>query len=339
MTTEIEQLHAIPSTMTPPASPWRHLSTVVIVGLIAAIPLVFFGDYWMFVAAKILAFGIAAMGLQILYGRAGLMSLAQGAFMGVGAYTGYLVAQSGLGPGMQLLAVIGVASFVALIVGLPTLRLSPLRLAIVTLAFGELFNWLLINSTEWTGGSQGAPVDPLIILGFDTSYPLDAYVVALAFAVPLTLLALNLGQTHLGRRMMSIRDSEMAAVSVGVFVPKTKIIAFVLSAVFGGIGGWLYSATTGFIAPPDFDLFASVFLLAAVVIGGSRSVAGAWMGAAFIVLLPEGFNLIGQPNLYALAGGVLLATTALLLPDGFAGVFARAKSLTARIRAQREHGA
>ncbi|TFD07599.1 MULTISPECIES: branched-chain amino acid ABC transporter permease [unclassified Cryobacterium] len=336
MTTQIRQLPATPSMMSPPPARWPHLSTVVIVGLIAAVPLVFFGDYWMFVAAKILAFGIAAMGLQILYGRAGLMSLAQGAFMGVGAYAGYLVAQSGLGPGIQLLAVIAAASLVALIVGLPTLRLSPLRLAIVTLAFGELFNWLLINSTEWTGGSQGAPVEPLIIFGFDTSYPLDAYLVALAFAVPLTLFALNLGQTHLGRRMMAIRDSEMAAVSVGVFIPKTKIIAFVLSAVFGGIGGWLYSATTGFIAPPDFDLFASVFLLAAVVIGGSRSVAGAWMGTAFIVLLPEGFNLIGQPNLYALAGGLLLATTALLLPDGFSGVFAHIKSLITRMRAQED---
>lgn len=313
----------------------RHVPAIVVAIILAVIPLLFFGDYWMFVAAKILAFGIAAMGLQILYGRAGQMSLAQGAFMGVGAYTGYVMASSGAAPGLQLLAVIGVAVVIALIVGLPTLRLSPLRLAIVTLAFGELFNWLLINTSRLTGGTQGAPVEPFVLLGFDTSYPLDAYLLTLVFAVVLTLLAVNLGSTQAGRRMAAIRDTEMAALSVGVFLPKTKLIAFVLSAVFGGIGGWLYSGITGFIAPPDFDLFASVFLLAAVVIGGSRKVVGAWLGAAFIVLLPEGFNLIGQPNMYALAGGALLAITALLLPDGLAGAAAH---ITARTKAAFSRG-
>jgi len=302
---------------------WRHLPAIFVAVALALVPLLFFGDYWMFVAAKLLAFGIAAMGLQILYGRAGQMSLAQGSFMGVGAYTGYILSSNGVSPGLQLLAVIAIAGVVALIVGLPTLRLSPLRLAIVTLAFGELFNWLLINTSQFTGGTQGAPVKPFVVLGLDTSYPLDAYLLTLAFAVVLTLLALNLAGTQSGRRMAAIRDTEMAAISVGVFLPKTKLIAFVLSAVFGGIGGWLYSGVTGFIAPPDFDLFASVFLLAAVVIGGSRTVIGAWLGAAFIVLLPEGFNLIGQPNLYALAGGALLAITALLLTDGLYGALAR----------------
>ena len=302
---------------------WHHIPAIVVAIVLAVVPLLFFGDYWMFVAAKILAFGIAAMGLQILYGRAGQMSLAQGAFMGVGAYTGYILSSSGVTPGLQLLAVIAVAVVIALIVGLPTLRLSPLRLAIVTLAFGELFNWLLVNTSRLTGGTQGAPVEPFVVLGLDTSYPLDAYLLTLAFAIVLTLLALNIAGTQPGRRMTAIRDTEMAAISVGVFLPKTKLIAFVLSAVFGGIGGWLYSGITGFIAPPDFDLFASVFLLAAVVIGGSRKVIGAWLGAAFIVLLPEGFNLIGQPNMYALAGGALLAITALLLPDGLIGALTR----------------
>jgi branched-chain amino acid transport system permease protein len=120
--------------------------------------------------------------------------------------------------------------------------------------------------------------------------------------------------------MLAVRDTELAAESVGVAVARTKITAFLISAVYAGIAGWLYAAITGFIAPPDFDLFASVYLFVAVVIGGAGTVVGAWLGAAYIVLVPELFTLAGQPNLYPIVGGALLAVVALVVPDGIVGM-------------------
>jgi branched-chain amino acid transport system permease protein len=154
----------------------------------------------------------------------------------------------------------------------------------------------------------------------DSSEPLHAYLIALVPAAIATAFAAHLGRTQLGRRMLAVRDTELAAESVGVAVARTKITAFLISAVYAGIAGWLYAAITGFIAPPDFDLFASVYLFVAVVIGGAGTVVGAWLGAAYIVLVPELFTLAGQPNLYPIVGGALLAVVALVVPDGIVGM-------------------
>ncbi|MCU1670602.1 MAG: inner-rane translocator [Blastococcus sp.] len=296
--------------------------TAVIVVLVAAPPLIFSG-YWLFVAAQVLAFGIATLGLEILYGRTGQLSLAHASFMGVGAYTGYVLSQHGYGVPAQLGAVLVVALVTGAIVAVPTLRLSGLRLALVTLAVGELFAWLLTNTTGLTGGTQGAAVAPVVIGSLDSSVPLYAYLIALVPAALATLLAVHLGRTQLGRRMLLVRDSETAARSVGVAIARTKIIAFLLSAVFAGFAGWLYSVVAGFISPADFNLFASVYLFVAVILGGAGSVVGAWLGAAYVVFMPQLFTLMGQPNLYPLIGGAILAVVALLIPDGMVGLARR----------------
>ncbi|MGC5029315.1 branched-chain amino acid ABC transporter permease [Micromonospora sp. DT229] len=298
----------------------RVLTRVAVFAVIAAVPPLFFDDYWVFMAAQVLAFAVATLGLDILYGRTGQMSLAHASFMGVGAYTTYVMASYGYGPAMQLAAVIGVAAIAALVVSVPTLRLSGMRLALVTLAFGELLAWAIRNTTDLTGGTQGASVDPFLFGRLDSSEPLHAYLIALVPAAIATAFAVHLGRTQLGRRMLAVRDSELAAESVGVAVARTKITAFLISAVYAGVAGWLYAGITGFIAPPDFDLFASVYLFVAVVIGGAGTVLGAWLGASYVVLMPEVFTLAGQPNLYPIVGGALLAIVALLVPDGIVGL-------------------
>jgi branched-chain amino acid transport system permease protein len=298
----------------------RKLTRLTVFAVIAAVPPLLFDSYWVFLAAQVVAFAIATLGLDILYGRTGQLSLAHASFMGVGAYTTYAVSSYGYGPAVQLAAVVVVAVVAALVVAVPTLRLSGLRLALVTLAFGELLAWVIRNTTDLTGGTQGASVDPIVIGLLDSSEPVDAYLIALVPAVIATVLAAHLGRTQLGRRMLAVRDTELAAESVGVAVARTKITAFLLSAVYAGVAGWLYAAITGFIAPPDFDLFASVYLFVAVVIGGAGSVLGAWLGAAYIVLVPELFTLAGQPNLYPIVGGALLAIVALVVPDGIVGL-------------------
>jgi branched-chain amino acid transport system permease protein len=295
------------------------LSVAGLAVLLAGIPLLL-SDYWVFLFAQVLVYGIATQGLNILYGRTGQLSLAHATFLGGGAYTTYVVITYGYSP-LAALVVAWVVSLVAgLVVAVPTLRLSGLRLALVTLAFGELFQWVIVNTTETTGGTQGTPVDSIVAGSIDTAQPLWAYVLALCFAVPATLLALQLGRTQLGRGMLAVRESELAAASAGVAIARTKIIAFVAAALFAGTAGWLYAFTSGFLAPTDFDLFASVYLLVAVILGGSGSVLGSWLGAAYIVLVPQLLNQLGFPNLYSLVGGAVLVVVALLVPDGMAGL-------------------
>ena len=285
-----------------------------------ALPALTFPAFWLFLAAQVAAYAIATLGLNVLYGRTGQLSLAQATFMGTGAYTGYIVGSGGHAPLVQLLAVCAVSLVAGLVVAVPTLRLSGLRLALVTLAVGELFAWVLVHTTDLTGGTQGANVDPLVIGPLDATVPLFAYLLGLLPALVATAFVLHLDRTQLGRRMLLVRDSELAARATGVPIIQTKIVAFLLASLFAGVAGWLYAGINGFVSPPDFDLFASVYLLVAVVIGGARSVLGAWVGAAYIVVLPQVFTAVGIPNLYALVGGALLALVALLAPDGLVGL-------------------
>lgn len=298
----------------------RLAASIAVIMVAAALPPLLLEGYWVYLAAQTVTFAVATLGLNILYGRTGQLSLAHASFMGAGAYTTYIVADRGYGAAIQLGAVVVVSVIAALVVSVPTLRLSGLRLALVTLAFGELFAWVIIHTTELTGGSQGAPVSVIDVGALDSTDPVDAYVLALIPAAIATAIAVHLARTQLGRSMLAVRDSELAAESVGIPVARTKVIAFLISAVYAGVAGWLYAAVTGFIAPPDFDLFASVYLFIAVVIGGSGSVLGAWLGAGYIVLVPELFTLVGQPNLFPLVGGALLAVVALLAPDGIVGI-------------------
>jgi len=312
---------AVPAAAEKPARS-RRQTLVVVVGLLAAIavPALTFPAFWLFLAAQVAAYAIATLGLNVLYGRTGQLSLAQATFMGAGAYTGYVLGSQGQAPLVQLLAVVAVSLVVGAVVAVPTLRLSGLRLALVTLAVGELFAWVLVHTSPLTGGSQGANVEPLVIGPLDASVPLFAYLLGLLPALLATALVLHLDRTQLGRRMLLVRDSELAARATGVPIIQTKIVSFLLASVFAGIAGWLYGGINGFVSPPDFNLFASVYLLVAVVIGGARSVLGAWVGAAYIVVLPQVFTALGIPNLYALVGGALLALVALLAPDGLVGL-------------------
>lgn len=307
----------------------RKCARATLLLLVMVAPPLVLDSYWLFIATQFLAFGIATLGLHILFGRAGQLSLAHGAFMGVGAYTTLLVANRGYSPLLQLLVVAVVSLVIGALVALPTLRLSGLRLALVTLAFGELFLWALTNTTETTGGTQGTAVPTMLIAGLNTSEPVDAYVFALVPAIAATLLAAHLPRTQVGRRMAAVRDSELAAKSAGIPVARTKTTAFLISSLLAGVAGWTFASVTGFIAPTDFHLFSSVYLLAVVVMGGARSVVGAWLGALYLVGAPQLFTLANQPNLYPLVGGALLTGIALLAPAGMVGL-----TVTARSRAR-----
>lgn len=301
---------------TPLPAPWMRVGGLaVVLAAYAVLPLLF-GEYAVYTAAQVMIYAVATLGLDIVYGRAGQLSLAHASFFGLGAYVAALSGPLALPLWAQPEIVVLLAIVAGAVVAVPTLRLSGLRLSLVTLLFGELFTWGIDHSVGLTGGSEGMTVNPLTLGGFDTQDPLDAYFLAGALAAGATLLAAQLGRSQYGRRMLAVRDSELASVSVGVPVVRTKITAFIISAVFAAVAGWVYAYVVGFVSPTTFDLFGSVNFLVAVILGGAGRVLGAWMGAAYIVLVPEAFTGLGYPNLFPVLGGGVLVAVALFLPGG-----------------------
>lgn len=291
---------------------------VALVGFVSLLPL-FLGKYHIYIVTQVMIYAVATLGLHILYGRAGQLSLAHASFFGVGAYAAALSSSFAVPIVLQPLLVVAAAVILGAIVAIPTLRLSGLRLALVTLLFGELFVWLINHTGSLTGGSQGITVMPLTMGGFDSAEPLHGYALAATVSLMATALCIQLARTQYGRRMLAVRDSELASASVGVPIVRTKIVAFVLSATLAGIAGWVYAYVVGFISPTTFDLFGSVNFLVAVILGGSGRVLGAWLGAVYIVLVPEIFNTIGYPNLFPIIGGGILIVVALVIPGGLVG--------------------
>ncbi len=294
---------------------WRAASIAMLLGAYTAFPFLL-GEYAVYTLAQVMIYAVATLGLDIVYGRAGQLSLAHASFFGLGAYAAALAGPLAL-PLWAQPELVGLLAIVAgAVVAVPTLRLSGLRLSLVTLLFGELFTWAIDHSGGLTGGSEGITVNPLTVGGFNSQDALHAYLLTGALAAGATLLAFQLGRSQYGRRMLAVRDSELASISLGIPVVRTKIVAFIMSAVFAAVAGWVYAYVVGFVSPTTFDLFGSVNFMVAVILGGAGSVLGAWLGAAYIVLVPEAFSGLGYPNLFPILGGGVLIAVALLLPGG-----------------------
>jgi len=200
------------------------------------------------------------------------------------------------------------------------------------LLFGELFVWAVDVNIGLTGGSEGMSVAPLQIGGFSTVSVTDSYILAAVVAVVATLVAAEATRGQWGRRLLTIRDTELAAASIGIEVRRTKVAAFMLGAVFCGIAGLLFGYTQGTVAPSTFDTFPSVYLLVAVLLGGAGSLTGSWLGAAYVALVPDAFSALGVPNLYSVLGGGVLVAFTLLMPGGLVSVPQRLGRLVGRNR-------
>lgn len=280
--------------------------------------------YWIFLVTTLFAYAIAILGLQILFGECGQLSLGQASFMALGSYTAAVsTATFGLTLPYEMALAMVLCGGVAAVVALPALRVSGLRFALVTLAFGGLVQWLLREVKSVTGGEQGLFVPAYLAGPFDGSDPLFKYTLTGSLAVLVTLMVWHLPRTRIGRAMSAVRESELAAVSVGVSVRRTRFVAFVLAGVLGGMSGVLLAHASGAISPITFDLFGSIFLLVGLILGGARSVAGAWIGAAYLVIVPEVFSSLGLDRFYVVVSGALLLLVVMAFPTGVAGLLPR----------------
>lgn len=281
--------------------------------------------YWLFLVTMFFAYVIALVGLKVLFGDAGQLSLGQAAFVGIGAYTAAIVTDSlSLTLPYELLIVAAVCALIAAVIAIPALRVSGLRFALVTLAFGELFQWFLRDAKGITGGEQGLYVPPLLMGPVPGKSPLTLYIVTLVGAVLFSLLAWHLPHTKVGRAMSAIRESRLAAESVGVSVWRTKLFAFIFAAIAAGISGMLIAHTSGSISPTSFGLFSGIYLLVAIILGGARSTLGAWIGAVYLVIVPALFTAVGLDGVYVLFSGAVLLVVIMVFPSGIAGVIQQA---------------
>lgn len=286
-------------------------------------------------AAYIFIMCIASLGLMTLTGFTGQVSLGQAAFLSIGAYTQAQLLANGVPLPVSLLGAGLCAGFVGLLIGLPAIRVSGLHLAIVTLAFAIVTEHVMGRWTAFTGGHSGMAVPEPMLLGHSLAQPLPFYYLCLAVLVIVLLLLLNLMRSATGRAFVGVRDSEAAAQGLGIRVARTKVVAFVISAMVSGVAGALLAHQIQFITPEAFGLMLSLQLVLMVFIGGMGSLRGAILGALLIGMLPSLISLFkevlparigNQFGLELFVYGAVLVFFVLLEPRGLNGRWLRIRS-------------
>jgi branched-chain amino acid transport system permease protein len=302
--------------------PVNFLPAGILLLLAFALP-VFVPAYYLYVGNTLMTYAILALGLDILMGWSGQFAFAHIAFYGVGIYTTALL-QARFGVpfviGLPIAAVL--AGLMGWIIAWPATRLRTVYLALATYAFAECAQWVFRTWDKVTGGSDGLRISPLSVLGHVTGTDVRAFpVVAILLAVVLTA-TLYLTRSRLCRDLTAIRDSEHVAAASGIDVRKTKISAFVISAVYAGISGGGYTLFQSFVNPDVLGVNQLVLVLSMVVVGGTGSIAGVLLGVVVVGLLPELLRaapsslLVWQEFVY----GVILVLSIMFMPRGLWGL-------------------
>jgi branched-chain amino acid transport system permease protein len=236
-------------------------------------------------------YAIAGIGLMLLVGYTGLVSLGHAAFLAVGAYCHSWLLGNGVPLPLAMVAATLVTAGVGAVVGVPALRMTGIYLAVATLALAVIVEKVLEKWETVTGGLRGLPVPKAQFLGFDLGAPANFYYLCLGVLALGLLAAMNLLRSPTGRAMVAVRDSETSAQSMGIHINRIKGLAFALSAGFTGLAGALFAHRIGYLFPDSFTVLTSIQLLLMVVVGGLGSLHGVVFGAIFIGLLPQGIAL------------------------------------------------
>lgn len=253
-------------------------------------------NYYLSILNQVVVFAVAAMGLNILLGFAGQISIGHGAFTGMGAFmSGYLMARHGLS--FWLAVPLGglTAAAVGALFGLPSARLKGLYLAIASLAAQVILDFFYLRANWFTGGVNSRSVARPSLFGFKFDGELSYLYLSLTVALLLGIFAQNLLRTRFGRSLVAVRDRDLAAEVMGIDLFKTKVMAFALSAFFAGIAGALWAPYVMIINPEQFTYHLSIELLAMVIIGGLGSVMGSVYGAVFMTVLPIFVREVAKP--------------------------------------------
>lgn len=292
-------------------NPWVLFGAVVL--LIAG---VVHNDYYLTLINFIGIFTLLVVGLNLLMGYGGQISLGHAAFFGLGAYTsGILTATYGLDPWLALLAGLVVCGLTAFLIGVPALKLRGYYLAMATLGFGIIVYIFLTQAQDWTGGPSGLVGIPnLSLAGLELNTPKRLYLLIWP-VLGITLgLSANLVDSRTGRALRALHDGETAAQSLGVNTARVKMLIFVWSALYASLAGSLYAHTLNFIAPSSFTFMFSIKLVTMVVLGGMASIWGSLLGAAVLTVLPE--LLVVFHDYEVIIFGAILMVVMIFLPRG-----------------------
>jgi len=279
-------------------------------------PLVVKSEY-LWITMQIIIAVIGAVGLNILTGFTGQISLGQGAFLGVGAYTSaYITAKMGLPFWVGVPAAGVVTAMAGMIFGVPSLRLKGLYLAIATLASQFILEWVFLRWEPVTGGSYGIVVPRPSIGGYVFDTDRSFYYIVLIIAAVMVLFAANLMRTRTGRAFMAVRDHYISAEIMGINLFKYRILSFAVSSFYAGVAGALYGHSLRYVSSEQFNIGVSITYLAMIIIGGLGSILGSIYGAVFMMLLPKLLTVV-TTNLSASFPGI--AEVAIALEQGVFG--------------------
>ncbi|MDM0045099.1 branched-chain amino acid ABC transporter permease [Variovorax dokdonensis] len=285
-------------------------------------------EYWLAQLTFVLIYGVVGLGLMLLAGFTGQFSIGHAAFLGTGAYTQAVLGNMGVPFPLAMAGAAALSALVGVVVGLPALRLKGIYLGIATLAFGFIVEEVFARWESVTGGNSGLHVQPPQFFGAQLESGTGFYFLCLVVAVLSTLAILNLLRAPTGRAFVAIRDSEISAQSMGIHLARYKTLSFAISAALAGLGGALYAHKLSFISPDQFGILQSIDLLLLVVIGGLGSVHGAFLGAIFLITMPQLIAMskdwlppvIGEATgLQGLVYGLVLIAFVLFEPLGIYG--------------------
>ncbi len=290
---------------------WLLLTAAVILVLLAVR-----NEYYLTLFNFIGIHTLLVVGLNLLMGYAGQISLGHAAFFGLGAYaSGILTVTYGLNPWLALLAGLVVSGLAAFLIGLPALKLRGYYLAMATLGFGVIVYIVFNELQTWTGGPSGlAGIPALALAGFSFNTPLKLYLLIWPTVILILALSASLVDSRVGRALRALHDSEAAAESLGVNTQRLKLLIFVWSALYASLAGSLYAHTLNFIAPSSFDIMFSIKLVTMVVVGGMASIWGSLLGAGVLTVLPE--LLVLFHDFEVVIFGAILMIVMIFLPRG-----------------------
>lgn len=291
-----------------------------VLGAALVFPLIVQSEYILNVAVFVGIYIILTSGLNITNGYAGLFSFGHAAFYGIGAYTAAILATRYGTPFWLTLPLAGlVAGVFGVAIALPTLRLTGIFLALITIGFQEIVYLVTLNWISLTRGPMGIPgVPPATIWGVALSGNRGYYYLILALDVAVLFILSRIIKSRVGRAFVAIREDELAAQSVGIAVFPSKVLAFVISTVLAGIAGGFFAHHARFVSADSFRLDETFIILTMLIVGGMGTLIGPVIGAAFLVILPEASRFLA--DFRDLVYGLILIGVILFRPQGIAGV-------------------
>jgi branched-chain amino acid transport system permease protein len=310
----------------------RQISVAIAIGTIAILVVLPFvlRSFFVFQMTMVMIYAIAIIGLNLLTGFNGQLSLGHAAFYAIGAYTAAILMDSfGVSYFWTLPVAAAICFVFGFLFGLPALRLDGIYLALATFALSVATPQILKFSLfeQWTGGVQGLVITkPDAPLGLPLSQDQWLYFFTLAVSLIMYVLAINLVRSRTGRAMMAIRDNPLAARSMGINNPIYKAVTFGVSGLYTGVAGALGAIVVQFVGPDSFTIYLSVALLVGLVVGGVGWLPGAFFGAAFILFVPNVAEHFSK-GLSGATYGLMLIVLMLVMPGGFAGAVRLAPSV------------